>query len=223
MTYKWNYLTLTTEQKNKKDELTKEIKIDPVLTELLLKRGISTAEEAEKFLHPSLDDLHDPFLMPDMEKAIMRIEQALGNKERIMIYGDYDVDGTTAVSLVYKFLRKITNNIDYYIPDREDEGYGISIQGIDYAVETDVKLVIALDCGIKAISKIDYANEKGLDFIICDHHMPDEELPRAVAVVNAKRKDSIYPYSELSGCGVGFKLVQAFSIRTFLRLSHYWI
>lgn len=213
MTYKWNYLTLTTEQKNKKDELTKEIKIDPVLTELLLKRGISTAEEAEKFLHPSLDDLHDPFLMPDMEKAIMRIEQALGNKERIMIYGDYDVDGTTAVSLVYKFLRKITNNIDYYIPDREDEGYGISIQGIDYAVETDVKLVIALDCGIKAISKIDYANEKGLDFIICDHHMPDEELPRAVAVVNAKRKDSIYPYSELSGCGVGFKLVQAFSIR----------
>ena len=213
MTYKWNYLTLTTEQKNKKDELTNKLQIEPVLTELLLKRGISSVEEAEKFLHPSLDDLHDPFLMPDMEIAIKRIEKALGNKERILIYGDYDVDGTTAVSLVYKFLRKITNNIDYYIPDREDEGYGISIQGIDYAAETGVKLVIALDCGIKAISKIDYANEKGVDFIICDHHMPDEELPKAVAVVNAKRKDSIYPYSELSGCGVGFKLVHAFSIR----------
>lgn len=213
MTYKWNYLTLTTDQKNKKDELTKHLQIDPVLTELLLKRGISTLDEADKFLNPRLRDLHDPFLMPDMEKAIKRIEKAIGNKERIMIYGDYDVDGTTAVSLVYKFLRKITNNIDYYIPDRNDEGYGISIQGIDYAAETDVKLVIALDCGIKAISKIDYANEKGIDFIICDHHMPDEELPRAVAVVNAKRLDSQYPYRELSGCGVGFKLVQAFSIR----------
>lgn len=219
MIYKWNYLTLTTEQENKKDELTNKLQIDPVLTELLLKRGVSTAEEAERFLHPSLNDLHDPFLMPDMEKAIMRIEKALGNKERIMIYGDYDVDGTTAVSLVYKFLRKITNNIDYYIPDRNDEGYGISIQGIDYAAETGVKLVIALDCGIKAISKIDYANEKGVDFIICDHHMPDDELPRAVAVVNAKRRDSVYPYSELSGCGVGFKLVHAFSIRNGMDFS----
>lgn len=213
MTYKWNYLTLTTEQKNKKDELTKHLQIDPVLTELMLKRGISTVEEADKFLKPSLRDLHDPFLMPDMKKAIRRIEKAIGNKERILIYGDYDVDGTTAVSLVYKFLRKITNNIDYYIPDRNDEGYGISIQGIDYAEETGVKLVIALDCGIKAISKIDYANEKGIDFIICDHHMPDDELPKAVAVVNAKRLDSVYPYRELSGCGVGFKLVHAFSIR----------
>ena len=174
MTYKWNYLTLTTDQKNKKNELTKEIQLDPVLTELLLKRGISSVEEARKFLYPKLDDLHDPFLLPDMEKAIRRIEQAIGNKERILIYGDYDVDGTTAVSLVYKFLRKITNNIDYYIPDRYDEGYGISVQGIDYAVETGVKLIISLDCGIKAIKKVAYAKEQGVDFIICDHHMPDE-------------------------------------------------
>ncbi len=219
MTYKWNYLTLTNDQKNKKNELTKEIQINPVLTELLLKRGISSAEEAKKFLYPSLSDLHDPFLLPDMEKAIKRIEQAIGNKERILIYGDYDVDGTTAVSLVYKFLRKITNNIDYYIPDRYDEGYGISIQGVDYAVETDVKLIISLDCGIKAVAKVAYAKEKGIDFIICDHHMPDEKLPDAVAVVDAKRADSIYPYNELSGCGVGFKLVHAFSIRNDLPFS----
>ena len=197
MTYKWNYLTLTTDQKNKKDELTKEIQINPVLTELLLKRGISSVEEAKKFLYPSLTDMHDPFLLPDMEKAIRRIEQAIGNKERILIYGDYDVDGTTAVSLVYKFLRKITNNIDYYIPDRYDEGYGISIQGIDYAVETGVKLIISLDCGIKAVKKVAYAKEHGIDFIICDHHMPDEQLPDAVAVVDAKREDSVYPYDEL--------------------------
>lgn len=219
MTYKWNYLTLTTDQKNKKNELTKEIQIDPVLTELLLKRGVSSVEEANKFLYPSLNDLHDPFLLPDMEKAIRRIEQALGNKERILIYGDYDVDGTTAVSLVYKFLRKITNNIDYYIPDRYDEGYGISIQGIDYAVATGVKLIISLDCGIKAVKKVAYAKEHGIDFIICDHHMPDETLPDAVAVVDAKRTDSIYPYNELSGCGVGFKLVHAFSIRNDLAFS----
>ena len=147
-----------------------------------------------------------------MDKAIQRIE-ALGNKERILVYGDYDVDGTTAVALVYKFFRKITNNIDYYIPDRYDEGYGISFQGIDYAVKTGVKLIISLDCGIKALTKVAYAKEKGIDFIICDHHMPDEHLPDAVAVVDAKRVDSVYPYDELSGCGVGFKLVQAFSER----------
>ena len=219
MTYKWNFLSLTNDQKNKKNELTKELHINPLLAELLLKRGIASVEEAHKFLHPSLDDLHDPFLLPDMEKAIKRIEKALGNKERILIYGDYDVDGTTAVSLVYKFLRKITNNIDYYIPDRYDEGYGISIRGIDYAVETGVKLIISLDCGIKAISKVAYAKEHGIDFIICDHHMPDEKLPDAVAVVDAKRPDSTYPYNELSGCGVGFKLVHAFSIRNGLAFS----
>ncbi|MDD2244188.1 MAG: single-stranded-DNA-specific exonuclease RecJ [Petrimonas sp.] len=213
MTYRWNYLTLTDDQKNKRNELAEELQLDPVLAELLIHRGISTKDEANKFLHPSLDDLHDPFLMPDMELAIRRIEKAIGNKERILIYGDYDVDGTTAVSLVYKFFRKITSNLDYYIPDRYDEGYGISIQGIDYAANTDVKLIISLDCGIKAISKIAYAKEKGIDFIVCDHHMPDDTLPDAVAVVDAKRLDSIYPYNELSGCGVGFKLVQAFAQR----------
>lgn len=219
MTYKWNYLTLTNDQKDRKDELAEELNIDPVLAQLLLNRGISTKEEAEKFLYPKLEDLHDPFLMPDMEKAIKRIEKAIGNKERILIYGDYDVDGTTAVSLVYKFLRKITSNIDYYIPNRYDEGYGISFQGIDYAINTGVKLIISLDCGIKAIKKVAYAKEKGIDFIICDHHMPDDELPDAVAVVDAKRIDSIYPYNELSGCGVGFKLVQAFSQRNGLPFS----
>ena len=213
MTYRWNYSTLSHDQKDKKDELAKELNLDPVLVELLLTKGIETEEEARKFLYPELNDLHDPFLLPDMEKAILRIEKALGNKERILVYGDYDVDGTTAVSLVYKFFRKITSNIDYYIPDRYDEGYGISFQGIDYAVETDVKLIISLDCGIKALGKVAYAKEKGIDFIICDHHMPDEQLPDAVAVVDAKRSDSIYPYNELSGCGVGFKLVQAFSQR----------
>lgn len=213
MTYKWNFLTLTQEQKDKKDALTKELQINPILVELLIKRGITTAEEANKFLNPNIEDLHNPFLLPDMDKAIKRIEQALGNKERILIYGDYDVDGTTAVALVYKFLRKITSNIDYYIPDRDDEGSGISTQGIDYAVETGVKLIISLDCGIKAIQKVAYAKEHGIEFIICDHHMPDEQLPDAVAVIDAKRPDSTYPYEELSGCGVGFKLVHAFSIQ----------
>ncbi len=213
MTYRWNYSTLSPDQKDKKDELAKELNFNPVLVELLLSKGIETKEEARKFLYPELGDLHDPFLLPDMDKAIRRIEKALGNKERILVYGDYDVDGTTAVALVYKYFRKITSNIDYYIPDRYDEGYGISFQGIDYAVETDVKLIISLDCGIKALGKVAYAKEKGIDFIICDHHMPDNELPDAVAVVDAKRKDSIYPYDELSGCGVGFKLVQAFSQR----------
>lgn len=213
MTYRWNYSTLTNDQKNKKDELAKELNLHPVLAELLIKRGIETKEKARGFLYPKLKDLHDPFLLPDMDLAIRRIERALGNKERILIYGDYDVDGTTAVSLVYKFFRGITNNIDYYIPDRYDEGYGISFQGIDYAVETGVKLIISLDCGIKAVTKVAYAKEKGIDFIICDHHMPDAQLPNAVAVVDAKRLDSIYPYSDLSGCGVGFKLVQAFSQR----------
>ncbi len=213
MNYRWNYQSLTTDQKAKKDALTKELNIDPILAELLLKRGVSTPIEAKKFLNPDLKDLYDPFLLPDMEKAVKRIEKALGNKERILIYRDYDVDGTTAVSLVYSFLRKITNNIDYYIPDRYDEGYGISIQGIDYAIETGVKLIVSLDCGIKAVSKVAYAKENGIDFIICDHHMPDDQLPDAVAVVDAKRLDSEYPYSELSGCGVGFKLVHAIAIR----------
>ncbi|MDR2955542.1 MAG: single-stranded-DNA-specific exonuclease RecJ [Prevotella sp.] len=209
MIYKWNYEDLTTQQKEQRDELAKKLGISPVLCQLLIQRGISAEDEAFKFFHPSLKDLHDPFLLPDMDKAIKRIEKALGQKQRILIYGDYDVDGTTAVALVYKFLRKFTTNLDYYIPDRYDEGYGISEQGIDYAEETGVKLIIALDCGIKAIEKVAYAKEKGIDFIIGDHHMPDDILPDAVAVIDAKRLDSIYPYEHLSGCGVGFKLVQA--------------
>ena len=219
MIYKWNFLTLTHEEQDKKTKLTDELAINPHLAQLLVQRKIDTKEKALKFFNPDLTDLHDPFLYPDMDLAVKRIEKAIGNKERILIYGDYDVDGTTAVALVFKFLRKFTTNIDYYIPDRYDEGYGVSYQGIDYAEETGVKLIIALDCGIKAIAKIDYATEKGIDFIIGDHHMPDEELPRAVAVVNAKRTDSTYPYPDLSGCGVGFKIVQAFSERNNLPLS----
>ncbi|MDR0824372.1 MAG: single-stranded-DNA-specific exonuclease RecJ [Prevotella sp.] len=209
MIYKWNYEALTTQQKEQRDELAKKLGISPVLSQLLLQRGISSVVDARKFFHPNLKDLHDPFLLPDMDKAIKRIEMALGQKQRILIYGDYDVDGTTAVALVYKFLRKFTTNLDYYIPDRYDEGYGISEQGIDYAEETGVKLIIALDCGIKANEKVDYAKSKGIDFIIGDHHMPGDVLPDAVAVIDAKRLDSTYPYEHLSGCGVGFKLVEA--------------
>ncbi len=209
MIYKWNYEALTPQQKEQRDELAKKLGISPVLCQLLIQRGISSTEDAFRFFHPSLKDLHDPFLLPDMDKAIARIEKALGQKQRILIYGDYDVDGTTAVALVYKFLRKFTTNLDYYIPDRYDEGYGISEQGIDYAEDTGVKLIIALDCGIKAIEKVAYAKSKGIDFIIGDHHMPDDTLPDAVAVIDAKRLDSTYPYEHLSGCGVGFKLVQA--------------
>lgn len=209
MIYKWNYEHLTPEQIELKNELVEKLRMNPVLCRLLVQRGIKTKEEADKFFHPNLRDLHDPFLLPDMEKAVKRIEKALGQKQRIMIYGDYDVDGTTAVALMYKFLRKFTTNLDYYIPDRYDEGYGISQQGIDYAHQTDVKLIIALDCGIKAIEKVAYAASKGIDFIIGDHHMPDDSLPEAIAVVDAKRNDSTYPYEHLSGCGVGFKMAQA--------------
>ena len=209
MIYKWNYKPLTSEETKTRDELAVKLGMHPALCQLLIQRGIDTVDKAHKFFHPSLKDLHDPFLLPDMDKAINRIEKALGQKERILVYGDYDVDGTTAVALVFKFLRKFTTNLDYYIPDRYDEGYGISEQGIDYAADTGVKLIIALDCGIKAIEKVKYAKDKGIDFIICDHHMPDETLPDAVAVVDAKRVDSIYPYEHLSGCGVGFKLAQA--------------
>lgn len=211
MIYKWNYQSLTTNEEKIQEELADKLKISPVLCRLLIQRGITSVEEAQCFFYPNLNDLHDPFLMPDMDKAVDRIEKALGDKQRILVYGDYDVDGTTSVALVYKFLRRFTTNLDYYIPDRYDEGYGISVQGIDYAEETGVKLIIALDCGIKAIEKVQYAKSKGIDFVICDHHMPDETLPDAVAVVDAKRPDSIYPYEHLSGCGVGFKLVQAIS------------
>ncbi|MEN9919610.1 MAG: single-stranded-DNA-specific exonuclease RecJ [Bacteroidota bacterium] len=209
MIYKWNYETLIPKDVEKRNELAQKLSIHPALCQILIQRGIASVDEAERFFYPSLKDLHDPFLLPDMDKAINRIEKALGEKQRILVYGDYDVDGTTAVALVYKFLRKFTTNLDYYIPDRYDEGYGISDQGINYASETDVKLIIALDCGIKSIDKVEYAKTKGIDFIICDHHMPDDQLPDAVAVVDAKRLDSTYPYDHLSGCGVGFKLIQA--------------
>lgn len=209
MNYKWNYEHLTPEKIEQRDELVKSLGISPVLCQLLVQRGIVSKEQAGEFFNPDLSNLHDPFLLPDMDKAVSRIEKALGEKQRIMIYGDYDVDGTTAVALMYKFLRKFTTNLDYYIPDRYDEGYGISEQGIDYAFNTDVQLIIALDCGIKAIEKVAYAKQKGIDFIIGDHHMPDDILPDAIAVIDAKRVDSTYPYEHLSGCGVGFKMAQA--------------
>ncbi len=225
MINKWNYQPPTSEQIHKRDELVEELRLSPTVCLLLVQRGISSVEEAQKFLRPNLNNLHDPFLMPDMAKAIVRLNRALGNKERILIYGDYDVDGTTAVALVYKFLEQNSwsPNLDYYIPDRYDEGYGVSYKGIDYAAETGVSLIIALDCGIKAVEKVEYAKSKGIDFIICDHHMPDKILPNAVAVLDAKREDSEYPYEHLSGCGVGFKFMQAFTISNsipFSRLRH---
>ena len=212
MINKWNFQTPSEEELHKRDQLVAELGFSPVICLLLVQRGITSIEEAKKFFKPSLNDLHDPFLMPDMDKAVRRLNKALGNKEKILIYGDYDVDGTTAVSLVFKYLRPYSSTLDFYIPDRYDEGYGISYKGIDYAAENGVSLVISLDCGIKAIEKIEYAKEKGIDFIICDHHMPDATLPDAVAVLDAKRSDSIYPYEHLSGCGVGFKFMQAFAL-----------
>lgn len=182
------------------------------MAEILVRRGVKTPQEASAFFSPSISDLHDPFLMPDMHKAVNRLNKAMGAKERIMIYGDYDVDGTTAVALVYKYLQNYYSNIEYYIPTRYDEGYGISRKSIDYAAENDVKLVIVLDCGIKAIDEIAYAKEKGIDFIICDHHVPDEVLPDAVAILNPKMPNSTYPCQHLSGCGVGFKFMQAFAL-----------
>ena len=185
--------------------------ISPVLANILVQRGIDTLEKAKKFFNPQLSDLHDPFLMKDMDKAVERVERAVRNREKIMVYGDYDVDGTTAVALVYKFLRQIGHkDLLFYIPDRYTEGYGISTKGIDHAARKGATLIIALDCGIKAIEKVDYAKRKGVDFIICDHHLPAEEIPRAVAVLDPKRADCSYPFDELSGCGVGFKLVQAY-------------
>ena len=212
MNYKWNYQPPTEEQKEAARALAKEIGISPILCKLLLERGIKTAAAAKRFFRPQLNELHDPFLRKDMDVAVERLNKAMGRKERILVYGDYDVDGTTAVTLVYKFLQQFYSNIDYYIPDRYNEGYGVSEKGIDYAYETGVKLIIVLDCGIKAIEEIAYAKEKDIDFIICDHHVPDEAQPNAVAILNPKRADSTYPYEHLSGCGVGFKLMQAFAI-----------
>ena len=212
MTYKWNYLPISTEQTEASRQLAQDLGISPILGRLLVERGITDVPSAKKFFRPQLPDLIDPFLMKDMDVAVDRLNKALGKKERILVYGDYDVDGTTAVSLVYKFIQEYYSNIDYYIPDRYEEGYGVSFKGVDYAVETGVKLVIVLDCGIKAVDEIAYAKEKGVDFIICDHHVPDDVLHPAVAILNAKRLDNTYPYEHLSGCGVGFKFMQAFAI-----------
>ena len=211
MNYKWNYQPPTLEQREAARALSREIGISPILCHLLRERGITTATEARRFFRPQLSELHDPFLMKDMDIAVERLNLAMGRKERIMVYGDYDVDGTTAVALVFKFLQQFYSNIDYYIPDRYNEGYGVSKKGVDYAYETGVKLIIVLDCGIKAVEEIAYAKEKGIDFIICDHHVPDEVLPAAAAILNPKRDDSTYPYNHLSGCGVGFKFMQAFA------------
>ena len=212
MNYKWNYQPPTQEQREATRALSKELGINPILCHLLRERGIDSAAEAKRFFRPQLSELHNPFLMKDMNIAVERLNRAMGKKERILIYGDYDVDGTTAVALVYKFLQQFYSNIDYYIPDRYNEGYGVSKKGVDYAYETGVKLIIVLDCGIKAVKEIAYAKEKGIDFIICDHHVPDEVLPQAVAILNPKRHDSTYPYHHLSGCGVGFKFMQAFAL-----------
>lgn len=211
MNYEWSYEPPTIEQQEKAKTLSKELGINPITSSLLIRRGIETPEEAKSFFRPQLTELLDPFLFKDMGKAVDRLNEALGRKERILVYGDYDVDGCTAVALVYKFIQQFSTNIDYYIPDRYDEGYGISFKGIDYAYETGVKLVIVLDCGIKAIDEVAYAKEKGIDFVICDHHVPDHTLPDAVAILNAKREDATYPYQHLSGCGVGFKYMQAFA------------
>ena len=191
--------------------LSSELGIDPVLARLLVQRGIGTFQEARAFFRPSLDNLHDPFLMKDMDKAVERVEMAVRSGEKILVYGDYDVDGTTAVSLVYSFLQRLTRNVDFYVPDRYDEGYGVSYKGIDWAADNGFGLIITLDCGIKANDKVSYAAGKGIDVIVCDHHLPENDLPAAVAVLDPKRSDCGYPFDDLSGCGVGFKLVQAYS------------
>ncbi|MCQ2179349.1 MAG: single-stranded-DNA-specific exonuclease RecJ [Bacteroidales bacterium] len=195
----------------KVDRLSAEVGIDKVLAELLVRRGVETFDQARAFFRPSLDDLHDPFLMTGMHEAVERLHKAITGKEKILVYGDYDVDGTTAVALVYSFIQRFTKNAGFYIPDRYDEGYGVSYKGIDHAAEGGYTLIITLDCGIKAIEKVEYAREKGIDVIICDHHLPEDTLPAAVAVLDPKREDCNYPFDDLSGCGVGFKLVQGYS------------
>ena len=207
MQLKWNYEPPTPEEQNLANELGEKLTISPVLALLLIRRGITTESAAKRFFRPQLADLINPFLMKDMDLAVDRLNDAMGRKERILVYGDYDVDGCTAVALVYKFLRQFYSNIDYYIPDRYDEGYGVSKKGIDYAKDTGVKLIIILDCGIKAIEGVTYAKSLGIDFIICDHHVPDETMPPAVAILNPKRPDDTFPFKDLCGCGVGFKFI----------------
>jgi single-stranded-DNA-specific exonuclease len=219
MQKRWAQVEQSDEEISKK--LAHELNIDECLAKILAQRGITNFEEAKYFFRPTLTQLHDPFLMRDMEKAIDRISLAIAQGEKIMVYGDYDVDGTTAVALTYNFFGRFTENITYYIPDRHKEGYGISIAGIDFAKQNGYSLIIALDCGIRSIDKIDYANTLGIDFIICDHHLPGDEIPVAVAVLDPKRKDCEYPFKELSGCGIGFKLAQAYCIANDLPDSYY--
>lgn len=211
MINKWNYLTLTSEQKKIARQLEESYPNCPTICHLLVQRGIETYNDAQHFFSPSLSQLHNPFLMQDMDKAVDRLNVAMGAKEKIMIYGDYDVDGTTAVALVYRYLQNFYSNMEYYIPTRYEEGYGISIKSIDYAYSIGVKLIIVLDCGIKAVEEVAYAKEKGIDFIICDHHVPDATLPKATAILNPKLEGNPYPFKHLSGCGVGFKFMQAFA------------
>ena len=211
MHFKWNYEPPTPQEEQAAKELGEKLNINQILALLLIRRGITTESAAKRFFRPQLADLINPFLMKDMDIAVDRLNDAMGRKERILVYGDYDVDGCTAVALVYKFLQQFYSNVDYYIPDRYDEGYGVSKKGIDYAKDTGVKLIVILDCGIKAIEEIAYAKSLGIDFIICDHHVPDEVMPCAVAILNPKRPDDSYPFKHLCGCGVGFKLMQAFA------------
>ena len=220
MQYNWNIRCLTAVEQELQQQLERELNISSAAARMLVVRGIETADEARQFIRPSLDKLHDPFLMKDMDKAVERLHKALTQGEKILIYGDYDVDGTTAVALMYRFLSPLTSHLspltshlDYYIPDRYTEGYGVSLKGIDYAVEQGCQLVITLDCGIKSVQEVAYAAQKGIDVIVCDHHTPDEVIPAATAVLNMKRADCAYPYKELSGCGVGFKLAQAYTQR----------
>lgn len=211
MHFKWKYIPPTQQEDIAAKELGEKLNMSPVLSLILIRRGITTESAAKRFFHPQLSDLINPFLMKDMDLAVDRLNDAMGHKERILVYGDYDVDGCTSVALVYKFLRQYYSNIDYYIPNRYNEGYGVSKKGISFAKETGVKLIIILDCGIKALEEIAYAKELGIDFIICDHHVPDEKMPPAVAILNPKRKDDTYPFKHLCGCGVGFKFMQAFA------------
>ena len=211
MISKWNYLPFTSEQQSIADELSIRFPGCSTISRLMALRGITSLDDVEKFLNPSLSDLHDPFLMQDMDTAVNRLNKALGRKEKILIYGDYDVDGITSVALVYRYLQNYYSNVEYYIPTRYEEGYGVSDKSIDFAASLGVSLIIVLDCGIKAVEEIEYAKSKGIDFIICDHHVPDDRLPDAVAILNPKLEGNPYPFKHLSGCGVGFKFMQAFA------------
>ena len=219
MQSRWEVKYFSEHEKQLSKQLADELNISYISATMLVRRGLTDAQKARDFVSPKLENLYNPFLMKDMDKAVDRINSAINNKERILIYGDYDVDGTTAVALVYKYLSRLYKDIDYYIPDRYTEGYGISYKGIDYACQTNCRLIIALDCGIRSIDKVEYAKSKGIDFIICDHHLPGNKIPDAVAVLDAKREDNTYPFRELCGCGVGFKLMQALAQKNQLPFS----